>query len=340
MEDNKAANLTTAALALLLGITLGKILRKLVSGRDPLTLVGDSSRVIAAWRAIESLESEASRLFYDPLSFNLAGDAHVQQCLKAAKRVLGHNLTVDTHRFFQISLNGIRVWWFDQQIIRALTEPTTPSSQGSGRWATQVVRKVVQAVRPTVIRQVVVIGSGMDTRPWRLDLPQGVKWFEIDTADVLKAKTKTLKRLGASFQQQEHQEGQGQNQEGTTTAAYPLKTASWTSVAVDVSSPGWCTSLVSAGFNSKEPTLWVLEGLLMYLDQAQAEAVLAEAAQHSALGSKLLGHTCNTELIEAIHSEQGIEYPPFTPELVKTWKSGLPLNPEQVSWGVLLFSNL
>lgn len=39
-------------------------------------------------------------------------------------------------------------------------------------------------------KQVVLLGSGMDSRPWRLELPEGVSWFEVDRADVLAAKTR------------------------------------------------------------------------------------------------------------------------------------------------------
>ena len=39
---------------------------------------------------------------------------------------------------------------------------------------------------PPPFMQVVLLGSGMDTRPWRLDLPAGVHWFEVDQQDVLR----------------------------------------------------------------------------------------------------------------------------------------------------------
>ena len=42
----------------------------------------------------------------------------------------------------------------------------------------------------------VLLGAGMDSRPWRLDLPPGVAWFEVDRQDVLEAKTSTLQRHG------------------------------------------------------------------------------------------------------------------------------------------------
>ena len=41
------------------------------------------------------------------------------------------------------------------------------------------------------IKQVVVLNSGMDTRPYRLTLPE-VKWFEVDSFEVLELKRKLL----------------------------------------------------------------------------------------------------------------------------------------------------
>jgi O-methyltransferase involved in polyketide biosynthesis len=46
--------------------------------------------------------------------------------------------------------------------------------------------------------QVVVLGAGMDTRPWRLQLPPGVAWFEVDRHDVIAAKQQLLQRHGAA----------------------------------------------------------------------------------------------------------------------------------------------
>ena len=41
------------------------------------------------------------------------------------------------------------------------------------------------------IKQVVVLNSGMDTRPYRLTLPD-VKWFEVDSFEVLELKRRLL----------------------------------------------------------------------------------------------------------------------------------------------------
>jgi hypothetical protein len=48
--------------------------------------------------------------------------------------------------------------------------------------------------------QVVLLGAGMDSRPWRLALPAGTAWFEVDRQDVLRAKASTLQRHGAQVE--------------------------------------------------------------------------------------------------------------------------------------------
>ena len=48
--------------------------------------------------------------------------------------------------------------------------------------------------------QVVLLGAGMDTRPWRLPLPAGTLWLEVDQADVAAAKKKLLQAANAQTQ--------------------------------------------------------------------------------------------------------------------------------------------
>lgn len=121
--------------------------------------------------------------------------------------------------------------------------------------------------------QVVLLGSGMDTRPWRLALPPGIAWFEVDRLDVLTAKHQELAAAGVQLV------GQGNDGIPPTTAAaaakvkkngkqyaHPLKASSWSCVAVDLQVPGWSRPLVVAGFNPAEPTVWVAEGLMYYLE--------------------------------------------------------------------------
>jgi O-methyltransferase involved in polyketide biosynthesis len=46
-----------------------------------------------------------------------------------------------------------------------------------------------------------MLGAGLCTRPWRLDLPPDVAWFEVDQADLIAHKRRALAAAGA---QQQH----------------------------------------------------------------------------------------------------------------------------------------
>ncbi len=54
-------------------------------------------------------------------------------------------------------------------------------------------------VSGAVLGQVILLGAGMDTRAWRLSLPAGVQWWEVDVTEVLRAKRVIMERAGASF---------------------------------------------------------------------------------------------------------------------------------------------
>ena len=49
------------------------------------------------------------------------------------------------------------------------------------------------------IRQVVILGSGMDTRPYRLWWPPGTTVYEIDQPEVVDFKSEVLRGLGAEL---------------------------------------------------------------------------------------------------------------------------------------------
>ena len=91
----------------------------------------------------------------------------------------------------------------------------------------------------------------MDSRPWRLRLPTGVSWFEVDREDVLRAKSNLLRHHGAAFD--------ADAVTLTPAPRFPLLCASWTGVSLDLQEEGWTKALLAAGFNPGQPTVWVLE---------------------------------------------------------------------------------
>ena len=117
-------------------------------------------------------------------------------------------------------------------------------------------------VRPQTA-QTVILGAGLDTRAYRLPWPAGARVIEIDHANVLEFKASVMAGLSAE------------------------PTCKLIRVATDLSQP-WREPLLAAGFDPKQPTTWVLEGLLPYLDAAAQLAVLEEVAALSASGSRVV----------------------------------------------------
>jgi methyltransferase (TIGR00027 family) len=124
---------------------------------------------------------------------------------------------------------------------------------------TRFIDDFLQSGSPTA--QTVVLGAGLDTRAFRLPWPAGAKVIEIDSANVLEFKAHVLSRLSA--------------EPGCELVSLPA----------DLSLP-WREPLLAAGFDPSQPTTWVLEGLMPYLDAAAQHAVLGEIAALSAPGSR------------------------------------------------------
>ena len=67
-----------------------------------------------------------------------------------------------------------------------------------------------------------------------------------------------------------------------------LRPQSWTPVSADLAQQPLADALRCAGFDPQRPTVWVAEGLLMYLDASGVKSLLSQAAQLSASGSSAL----------------------------------------------------
>jgi len=112
------------------------------------------------------------------------------------------------------------------------------------------------------IRQAVILASGLDTRAYRLAWPAGTTVFELDQPDVITFKTRTLAELGAE------------------------PTAERRTVAIDLRDD-WPKALLDSGFDPKQPTAWIAEGLLVYLPPEAQDRLLDAITELSAPGSRV-----------------------------------------------------
>ena len=171
--------------------------------------VSDTALMVAACRALETRRPDG--FIYDPLAERLAGERGMAIVQSAPER---------DWMCFAI---GVRSRFVDELLLSAIerNEATTVAN----------------------------LGAGLDTRPWRLPLPSGVRWVEADFEPLLQYKAGLLA---------------GDRPRCTVERVYadlttePGRTAVWSAIG-------------------SEPALMITEGLLMYLP-ANAVASLAQTA--------------------------------------------------------------
>jgi methyltransferase (TIGR00027 family) len=101
------------------------------------------------------------------------------------------------------------------------------------------------------LRQVVIVASGLDARPYRLSWPAGTTIYEIDQPEVIEFKTTTLSELGA------------------------VPGAEHRPVGIDLRDD-WPAALQGAGFDHGQPTAWLAEGVLIGFLPPDAEVRLLD----------------------------------------------------------------
>ncbi|GGW41957.1 S-adenosyl-L-methionine-dependent methyltransferase [Streptomyces lucensis JCM 4490] len=112
-------------------------------------------------------------------------------------------------------------------------------------------------------RQVVLLGSGLDSRVYRLDWARGTEVYELDRGDVLRFKHGIVARTGE-----------------------PPRCAC-VEVGADLRGD-WPGALRAAGFHPWRPTVWCAEELLPYLSRAENDRLLSGITAMSAAGSRLV----------------------------------------------------
>ena len=134
------------------GFNRRRSLSELNVNESPIKNVSDTAFMVAAYRALESERADA--LFRDPLAGRLAGE------------------------------NGRR-------IIENL-----PKAAFMGGWSviirTRIIDEMIDAAIAEGIDTILNLGAGLDTRPYRMDLPASLRWTEVDFPDILEFKESRL----------------------------------------------------------------------------------------------------------------------------------------------------
>jgi methyltransferase (TIGR00027 family) len=121
--------------------------------------------------------------------------------------------------------------------------------------------------------QLVILGAGFDTRSYRLKPTKRVGWFEVDTPKTQGFKREMLAKAGVD----------------TTGVTY---------VAANFLVDDWLEKLNGAGFDRDQPSFFLWESVMMYLDQQAVESTFRKIAS-TATGSIVAFDYLSNEFMES-----------------------------------------
>lgn len=119
------------------------------------------------------------------------------------------------------------------------------------------------AGRAAEVDQFVVLGAGLDTRFYGPLAKQGLAMFELDKAANQRAKCEALKQAGLDANHVRY-------------------------IEVDFAQPEWIASLTSSSFDPSLKTIFLWEGVTLYLSESDVRATLAAIKANAAAGSVVL----------------------------------------------------
>jgi methyltransferase (TIGR00027 family) len=151
------------------------------------------------------------------------------------------------------------------------------------------------------VRQVVLLGAGLDARAFRIHWPDGVRVFELDTPAMLAFKQRVLDDVGA------------------------MPRSERIVIPIDLRED-WPAALRAAGFDGGAPAAWVVEGLLVYLDEHSVDRVMSDIATLSAPGSRLGVTSSSSASIDSLRAAVGTGVSSLwisaLPEDIVPWMAG------------------
>ncbi len=197
--------------------------------------VGNTALGAATCRLIEQSEPEATRLFYDPVVNALVGP----------------------------SIRTLMQFKSIRNFTKKQTDAIMPGTYGTQVCRTRWIDDAVQDVLSQGIGQVVILGAGFDTRPYRLAGMEHVNVFEVDLPSVQADKKKQL------------QKHFGQVPKHVTFLPIDFDTQNLEAIF-----PGTI-------FDPSKPTVFVWEGVTQYLSEEAIRQTLIFAGK-AAPGSILI----------------------------------------------------
>jgi methyltransferase (TIGR00027 family) len=141
---------------------------------------------------------------------------------------------------------------------------------------------IVQDAPREGFSQMVLLGAGYDTRAYRIGGLDGhMKFFEVDRPEIVTRKIGILKTV------------------------VPHLTDHVTFIPLDMAQGDCWQALAQAGWLGKAKTLFLLEGLLMYLPEDAVRRLLAGIAEHAGPGSAVLFDFLPRSLADGSSDDEG-----------------------------------
>lgn len=196
---------------------------------------------MALLRAIESQKPEDVRICYDPIARSLANG-------------------------FSFTMSKLVI---DSGLYERMAPGAVAFISARERYIDDFLKKCIEEG----FEQVVLLGAGYDTRPYRILGIEKTRVFEIDTAATQQAKLAKLKQV-----------------------IDPIPSYV-TYLPVDFNSQSLKECLLSGGYDEKAKTLYIWQGVVVYLTQKGVDRTLAFIANHSGEGSAVIFDYFYTETL-------------------------------------------
>lgn len=169
-------------------------------------------------------------------------------------------LSQDTRRFFDMMASGSEMAMSKISEMDILYPGTRNSIVARVRYIDDVVKSSIEGG----ITQLVILGAGYDTRAYRINGLKKLKVFEVDQLATQTVKIEKIKEIFGSLP--DHVEY----------------------VAVNIGKEELGQGLGSKGFDTSKKTLFIMEGLIYYLEPSVVDDLLAFIVRNSAQGSAIV----------------------------------------------------
>ena len=217
-----------------------------------------TAEYMALFRAVESCRPEELRLFSDPLAIGF---------LSRGLRTVAVTARVPGFR----------------SLIPPLIDHRAPGPRISALVRTRLIDDALVAALADGAQQLVLLGAGYDSRPYRIQGIESIRVFEVDHPTTQAAKRRGLERMLGSLP------------------------PNVTFVEVDFARQELAAVLLAAGFDTCEPTFFIWEGVTNYLNDDAVDRMVRWIAAHSPAASRLSFTYVDRGLLDGSKSFPGSE---------------------------------